>query len=195
MHPGQKGSKVMKAKHGLGYKVWNQLRLAKHVDGFFQIYDELTNPPSGRHWPLATSIAIDRIKMALFQAMIVHLDMINGSRGVSLCALIEQAGTENRIDEYVANSLASRIRSKSSILHNVKMQRNNIIAHRSEALTFREVKERHSVTDQDLRELVNMYFEVTFELHKHVPFSRPWERDNERAGIKQIMDAAMKLDY
>lgn len=175
--------------HGLGYRVWNQVRLAMHVDSYLQIYEELAGDTSREHWSGALSRAMSTMRHVLFQVIVVHLDMIKARRGVSLYSLIQEARDLGHIDGDLYRELRDEIDQHNGVLGNIGKQRNNIVAHRSPSLTFAQIKDRFPVAPQDLSALSKTYYSVAIRLHHKVPFNRPWELADCRTGIREIMRA------
>jgi hypothetical protein len=178
-----------KQKHSLPYRLWNQARLSKHAIGWFDIYDEFLSTPDGKAWPLALSITRGSILQALYQSLLVHLDMIDSHQGVSFRKLIgevEQAGAVSATD---ASAMRMELDKKAHILKAIRMQRNNIVAHRSESLSFREVKTAFPITLDNLREMTGLYYSLAHDLHSKLPFQNPWKLDDTRSGVLAIKEA------
>lgn len=180
-----------KTTHPLSYRVWNQTRLAHHVDSMFQIYEGLTDPlaRTGRAWLPRVDEPIGRMRNATYQSIIVHLDMIKAKQGVSLYGLIGETQADAKFDAPTGDALRAKIDTHAIILRNVSRQRNNLVAHRSPTQTFREIRDAYPVQLGDLASLVATYYEVAAELYAYVPFQNIWQRRSEKAGLDALLAA------
>ena len=179
--------------HGLAYRIWNQTRLAMAVDSNLQIYESLRENLARGYWPNGINGVLSATHHALFQTIIVHLDMIKARQGVSLYRLIQEAQDGGSIDQATADSLRQEIDRHSSVLSNIGRQRNNLIAHRSESLTFKEVNDAFPVTSAELVALSKTYYSVAVQLHYKVPFNRPWQLLDHTAGLSELKTALEPL--
>jgi hypothetical protein len=178
--------------HSPRYRVWNQLRLAAHVNSYFQVYDELTrHRDSEGGWGEFTSV-LSINSRALFQAIVVHLDMLKSTRGVSLYRLIQEAADDHLIDEDLGKHLQHQIDQHSKALENISRQRNNLIAHRSPSFTFKEVTGKFPITTDDLAALSTTYYEVARQMHLKVPFHNAWQLGDFRTGTRSLLRALRK---
>lgn len=175
-----------KTIHGLAYRVWNQMRLAHHVDSYFQIYDEVK---MDARQPESFARVLNWMSGALYQTMIVHLAMSKSNQGVSLYKLIAEAKEIGKIDDATASRLRDNIDMHASVLQHIGHQRNNLIAHRSNKRTFAEIHKAYPVTTEDLRALVSTYYSVTEQLYAYVPFQNPWILSDERTAARAMIDA------
>ena len=162
------------------------MRLAMAVDSNFQVYESLAENLARGYWPNGINGVLNTAFHALFQVIIVHLDMIKARQGVSLYRLIQEAQDGGFIDEIAAGSLKHEIDQHSQVLANIGRQRSNLIAHRSESLTFKEVKDAFPVTTGELSSLSKAYYSVALQLHYKVPFNRPWQLIDHTEGLSEL---------
>ena len=156
------------------------------VDSNLQIYESLGENLARGYWPNGISGVLSATYHALFQTIIVHLDMIKARQGVNLYRLIQEAQDGGYIDGTTAGSLRQEIDQHSNVLANVGRQRNNLIAHRAESLTFKEVKDAFPVTASELASLSRTYYSVAVQLHYKVPFHRPWQLIDHTVGLAEL---------
>jgi hypothetical protein len=183
---------MAKKIHNLGYRIWNQMRLAMHVDSYLQIYDEISRYRDRENWSNDVQDVMSTIVQPLLQSMIVHLDMIKSKQGISLYSLITEAFDSGHIDELLKEDLEREIDQHKNVLIKISRQRNNIIAHRSESITFAEVKEKYPISTEELMTLSKSYFYVATQLNAKLPFQNPWELRNLRAGTKTVLEKVGK---
>ena len=178
-------------KQGLGYRIWNQTRLAMHVDSYLQIYQELHGNNSREGWPASVGAVLSTTYHVLFQSILINLDMINDkSKGsVSLYRLLSEAKEEQFVTDAEYASLKSRLDRHATVLSNIGRQRNNLIAHRSEKQSFAKIKADYPIATPDLVALARDYYEVAKELHHKVPFNTAWELNDLRTGTREIIGA------
>ncbi|MDV6332350.1 hypothetical protein [Asticcacaulis sp. 201] len=176
------------ALHNLGYRIWNQSRLAKHVDAYLQVYEEIEDHDH-RNAPIPSGLfaPIRVLRQTAYHSLIVHLDMIDSGQGVSLRKLIFEAQREGKIDSNVERALSDKLDAHSRVLKNIKHQRNSLVAHRSEKHTFREIRDKYPITTSELRALAETYYEIAAALCIAVPFYDIWKREDQRANTKTLL--------
>lgn len=183
---------MSKKTSSLRYRVWNQTRLAMYVDSYLQVYKEFMNPDNGNYYIRGAIGVLSIAGEALYQSMIVHLDMIKANKGVCLYRLIEEAKQEGYINNETENSLKSKIDEHSTVLKHINRQRNNLIAHRSPSLTFKEIKEKFPVSTEDLTALSQTYYAVSKQLNIYIPFNNPWLLRDQKPGLETMMRALLQ---
>jgi hypothetical protein len=119
--------------------------------------------------------------------MIVHLDMIKSRQGVILYSLIDEVESKGFIYHDLLKRLKDKIGYHDSILHNIKIQKNNIVVHRSPSLTFKEVVEGYPVSLVDIAAVSRTYYDVALKLHSKVPHQNPWKLIDRRTGTRAIL--------
>lgn len=169
-------------KHSVRYRMWNQGRLAMHVDTWFHTWDVLGQSPSeGQRFEAAASLSC--IRQTLFQSMIVHLDFIETRQGVGLKALVVECRDLGLLSDEKKIEYLGKIHGVSRILQNIGRQRNNIVAHRSDTLSFKDVNDKFPVTGENLRECADVYHYIAHDAYNEIGWftnqtgdkTRPWE--------------------
>ncbi len=147
-------------KHSVPYRLWNQTREAMHLESWFSVWDVLQQECAiGTR--LSGSYPLLPIHQTLYQSMIVHIDFMTTKRGVGLVRLYEEALEAGFIGPADKAKYDLLMASVSGVLKNVSMQRNNIVAHRSESLSFADVKQRYPVDRNDLARCIDVYGKIS----------------------------------
>ena len=184
-----------KAEHSVRYRMWNQGRLAMHVDTWFHTWDVLgQGAPEGHRYEAAGSLG--PIRQTLFQSMIVHLDFIETRQGVGLKTLIAECKTQGLLSDTKEAEYLDLIQQLSGALRNIRWQRNNIVAHRSKSLSFKDVNDDYPVTRDHLRSCADVYYDVAYDAYNEIGWftsqsgekTRPWElNQNARKNAEELL--------
>ena len=172
-------------EHTIGYRVWNQTRVSMYAKQSFQIYNELLNysyTPESRG-------PLERIRMAIYQYLLIQLATVEPNSGVSLKALISEAQKDGMISETDAAGLLDPFRRYETVLKNVVVQRSNISAHRSPKRSFAYIVHQFPVPHDDLEALVNLYYDTACRLNSLVPFNRAWAAEDHAEPMKHILES------
>lgn len=171
----------------LEYRVFNQTRVAMHIDNWLHAWKALSEPPEGRR---RKGWLPGYLRMSTFQSLVSHLDFMKlAKQGDTLEGLIDESFDTGRITKLQRDDLKSRIVPLYPVLDKIRMQRNNIVSHRSKQFTFKELNDLHPISRDELEKCAKVYYEVARDLYQLVPL-----RDVRPFDLMAAKDAADALN-
>lgn len=166
-------------KHSLGIRIYNINRIASYAYRYYEMYRILgaqENFPNVNTWTRYYDYWVST-KKVLFEGTINNCDMIMDShkRGHNILSLLDEIialGDNPGIQ--LAEFKSEIIDEAKPIAKRVAIIRNNVFAHRSQDMNYKESMDLANLNDDELGKLVSIYLRITDELNVKIAQKRPW---------------------